>query len=301
MHSASSASCSSPRCARRPAESERICSRARRSLAAPLLLDAPVEGEPASIGVLHGLYWVVAGLAERRPLLLAIDDAHWVDEPSLQFAAYLARRLDAIPVALVVATRRGGAADELATSWAEVLSLGPLAQQEVAEVLDAAADSPADDAFVQACHQASGGNPFLLTELVRVLRENGVPFSAAGAGAVAELTPPQVARSTRAQLARLGPAAVAVAQARVVLGEDAPLDLVAELARLDRQATLDAVDALASAALFDANEPRFRHPLLRSAVAEGLSPGEREGLHRLHGKERSTVRVRQRARWIRQP
>ena len=250
------------------------------SLAAPLLLDAPVEGEPASIGVLHGLYWVVAGLAERRPLLLAIDDAHWVDEPSLQFATYLARRLDTIPVALVVATRRGGAADELATSRPDVVSLGPLAPREVAEVLDAATASPVDDAFVQACHHASGGNPFLLTELVRVLRENGVPFNAAGASAVAELTPPQVARSTRAQLARLGPAAIGVARARVVLGDDAPLDLVAELAGLSRRATLGAVDALAGAALFDATEPRFRHPLLRSAVAAGLSSTERETLHR---------------------
>ena len=59
-----------------------------------LLLGKAVE-TPAgdtSFAVLHGLYWLAANLAARRPVLIAVDDAHWADEPSLRWVAYLARR-----------------------------------------------------------------------------------------------------------------------------------------------------------------------------------------------------------------
>ena len=43
------------------------------------------EGSAPDFSVLHGLHWLVANIAERRPLLLAVDDAQWADEPSLRF------------------------------------------------------------------------------------------------------------------------------------------------------------------------------------------------------------------------
>jgi predicted ATPase len=52
---------------------------------------APLAGD-SSFAVLHGSYWLVVNLAARGPLLIAIDDAHWADEPSLRWLAYLARR-----------------------------------------------------------------------------------------------------------------------------------------------------------------------------------------------------------------
>ncbi|HEV2776506.1 MAG TPA: ATP-binding protein, partial [Solirubrobacteraceae bacterium] len=79
-------------------------------LAAPVLsasAAAPVEDAAATQGSLHGLYWLVANLSERSPLLLAVDDVHWADEPSLRFLLYLARRLEGLPVTLVLALRTG--------------------------------------------------------------------------------------------------------------------------------------------------------------------------------------------------
>ena len=56
---------------------------------------------------MHGLYWLTVSLApQRAPLLLAVDDLHWADQPSLRFAAYLARRLDDLPVRPVRVTVR---------------------------------------------------------------------------------------------------------------------------------------------------------------------------------------------------
>ena len=64
----------------------------------PLLLGRSVEASAGdtSFAVLHGLYWLAANLSAARPLLLAIDDAHWADESSLRWLTYLARRLDGL-------------------------------------------------------------------------------------------------------------------------------------------------------------------------------------------------------------
>ena len=54
---------------------------------------------------LHGLFWLMANVAGRRPLLVMVDDAQWADDASLAFLAFLARRLEDAPILLVIATR----------------------------------------------------------------------------------------------------------------------------------------------------------------------------------------------------
>lgn len=61
-------------------------------------------GDPG-FAIVHGLYWLCVNLSTRSPLALLIDDAHWLDEQSLAWIEYLARRLEALPVLVVVATR----------------------------------------------------------------------------------------------------------------------------------------------------------------------------------------------------
>jgi DNA-binding CsgD family transcriptional regulator len=260
------------------------------ALAGPVVLDWRGDAGAESLGVLHGLYWLVANLAQRQPLLLAIDDLHWADEPSQRFVAYLLRRIDSLPVALALATRPAGASAHAEAVLAEVLAAGgpdalapaPLDESAAAQLLRDVAGGPVDDRFARACRQASGGNPFLLSELVRALRAEGVPFTARGAERVGEITPPQVARVARARLTRLDPRAQALAHAVVVLGDDAPLELASELANVDRAVAATAADELVAAGLIDSQRLlRFRHPLLRSAVAATLTLAERERSHRV--------------------
>ena len=75
--------------------------------AGPLLLGKSIEASAGdkSFAVLHGLYWLAANLSVDRPLLLAVDDAHWADEPSVRWLTYLARRLEGLMVVLLVALR----------------------------------------------------------------------------------------------------------------------------------------------------------------------------------------------------
>ena len=88
--------------------------RRKRLLAGAAAPAAAVFGDPdaradggvgASFAALHGLFWLVLGLAEEGPLLLAVDDLHWSDRPSLLFLAYLARRLESQPIMMLAGLR----------------------------------------------------------------------------------------------------------------------------------------------------------------------------------------------------
>ena len=97
----------------------------------------------SSFAVLHGLHWLSANLAARRPLLMAIDDAHRADAPSLRFLHFLLARLDDLPIAIVLGAphveRRAG--DELlagltADAGADVVRLRPLSADAVARLVE---------------------------------------------------------------------------------------------------------------------------------------------------------------------
>ena len=70
-------------------------------------LEVAGPGDNPSFATLHGLYWLTANLATTAALVLAIDDAQWADRPSLRFLSHLVRRLEGLPVLVVLAVRTG--------------------------------------------------------------------------------------------------------------------------------------------------------------------------------------------------
>src|SRR5258705_13865411 len=97
----------------------------------------PVEDD-VRYATMHGLYWMVANLG--GPLVLAVDDAHWADAPSLRWLAHLAARVDGLPVALLLAVRSGpdepAVLDELRAGPAcTALRLGPLGGEATAALV----------------------------------------------------------------------------------------------------------------------------------------------------------------------
>ena len=106
-------------------------------------------GEGASFAALHGLYWLVLNLAEQGPLLLAVDDLHWCDRPSLLFFAYLARRLEGQPILLLAGLREAepgtdpALLGELAHDPAAArVRPGPLSEAAVATVIEERLGAP---------------------------------------------------------------------------------------------------------------------------------------------------------------
>lgn len=150
---------------------------------AALVLLAAEHGEEGAdaFGILHGLYWVVVGLATETPLVLFVDDVQWADRPSLRFLVHLARRLEGTSAALVVGLRTGEleAPDELledlcSADGARIVRPAPLSEGAVVAVVRGELAADADDQFCRACHQATGGNPFYLRELLRALAAESV-------------------------------------------------------------------------------------------------------------------------------
>ncbi len=251
----------------------------------------------AEHGLVHGLYWLTANLAAGGPVALLVDDAHWADAQSLHFLAYLGQRLQGLGTLVVVAGRvsepggESGLIDRLAavpgavTVAPRALSLGAAAQL----LTRPGHGGPLPEApFVTACHEVTGGNPLLLRELAKALREEGVAPTAQGARRAREIGPAPVSRSLTLTLTRLGEEATRVARSVAVLGDDARATHVARLARLSLASAVEAADALARAGVFARGDrAAFAHPIQRAAVYEELEPGERSLAH--HAAARVTA------------
>jgi DNA-binding CsgD family transcriptional regulator len=242
------------------------------ALAAPVVLPDEPAGPDASFGVLHGLYWLVAALAERRPQLFVVDDLHWADAASARFVEFLANRLAELPVLLLAAERTGGRLR--AAPGVRSVRLAPLSLAATAEVL-AKREGPASEEFVQACHRATGGNPLLIRRLADALPDH----AADDADAVASHGPYAVADAVAESLVRLGDGPADLARCVAVL-ETAPLVAAARLAEIEVEEASELSEMLVRAGILrDARPLAFEHALVREAVLSGMSAAERERLH----------------------
>jgi DNA-binding CsgD family transcriptional regulator len=254
------------------------------------LVSVPSSASPSldpSFAALHGLYWLTANLAERSPLLIAVDDAHWADAASLRFLVFLAGRLQGLRAMLLVGLRRfePEAPGELigalaAEDCSRVMRLAPLTEAGTDAVVRSRLEVEPAEGFSAACHRATGGNPQLIRELLVALAAEGIEPTPAGAEHVANLRADRIAGSVLARLGRVGVGAVHVAQAIAVLGRGAALDLVAELAGLPAQEAASAVDALVALEVLALGDPvTFVHPIVRAAVYADLGSAERGAAH----------------------
>jgi DNA-binding CsgD family transcriptional regulator len=246
---------------------------------------APPDAQPAHT-VLHGLYWLIANLAEEGPLALLVDDLHWADASSLRLLEFVGRRLHGLPVLVVGATRTGepGADLELLSALgggpaARVLRPAPLSAAAAARLLAASFGDDPEQPFVDASLAATGGNPLLLRELGRAAAEAGISGRAGEVDQLDAIGSADLVAAVGRRLAALGPDAVAVAHAAAVLGGRATREDLAALARLEPAATTAAADRLARAAVLEPGGWTFVHPLVREAAQAGIAPGARADLH----------------------
>jgi DNA-binding CsgD family transcriptional regulator len=237
--------------------------------------------------LLHGLHWVAANIAERQPLLLAIDDAHTGDEASLRALLYTAERIEDLPLAVVLAARPrpasaggGDALTALSTHPAtRRLDLAPLSEEAIATIVRARLPE-ADDAFCAACARATGGNPFFTRELLVALASADLAPDAMDAEAVEEVGPATIARAVAVRLERCSPSAAPLAQALAVAGDGVELAHAAALAGVDEATAAQAVGELADVDILQsASASAFVHPIVRQSVYLGIPAPRRERMH----------------------
>ena len=235
----------------------------------------------------HGLYWLTANLAERSPMLIAVDDVHWCDSPSLQFLVYLARRLGGMPVLLLATVRIGDPlvdqptfAELASGAGVQVIRPAPLSADGVGRLVRLGLGPAAEVSFIEACRTASGGVPFLVGELVEVLRADGVAPTAEAAAHVTDVGPPSVARATMRRLSRLSPSAGPVTRAVAVLGRQVRLDRISALAGVGDGEVRAVIDGLIEMDVLVPGPPvGFAHPLVHRSVYEDIPAAERAELH----------------------
>jgi DNA-binding CsgD family transcriptional regulator len=281
-----------PFLARLPAEERAGLLAGAAALAAPLFDPARLAAEPGtdvSLATLHGLYWLTANLATQRPLLLAVDDLHWCDPPSLRWLAYLLPRMEELSLLIVVGLRRGEPGEDpgllgqiVSDPLATVIRPAPLSTDAAARLVRETVSPAAEDAFCATCHEETGGNPLLLRELVHAIAAEGLAPIEVNVRRLRELEARAGSRAVSVRLSRLPREATSLAQAVAILGDDADPRHAATLAGLDEQ---QAVDATAALIRIDVLRPQprlgFVHPLVRTAVYETLTPLERDAGHAL--------------------
>lgn len=239
-----------------------------------------------SFAVLHGLYWLTVNLTGDGPVLLSVDDVQWCDGASLRFLGYLVKRLEGLPVLVVMTVRTGE--PQTADGLLADLLLEPFATVLQPQALSVAATgslvrtrlADADEGFVAICHRTTSGNPLLLRQLVRALESEGVPPDVVHADTVRAVGSRAVASLVMLRLRRMPPAAFEVARAVAFIGPDADLPTIAALAQLPDEQAAEALDLLSrSEILADRRPLRFVHPLVQDAVYNDVSPGDRALRH----------------------
>jgi DNA-binding CsgD family transcriptional regulator len=262
-------------------------------LARPLFEEVPdrAAADDRLFARFHGLHWLCARLADERPLALLVDDAHWADEHSLRFLAYLEARIEEIPACAILAVRTGetAAASEALTALMESPQLAPvrpssLSPAAVAQLVRDCLGENTDDEVCAECARTTGGNPLLTRQLISALEERG--GEDVDIDTIAAIGPPSVARFVADRLRRRSPAAEAVAQTLAILGDDASLADAAEVAGVDRRAAAEAVDALIEAELlYPGLPPRFVHPIIQQALHDSIPPAKQVQLHLAAARE----------------
>jgi RNA polymerase sigma factor (sigma-70 family) len=230
---------------------------------------------PAPNGFLVGL--AVLGLlseaAKERPMLIAVDDALWLDRSSAQVLAFVARRLLAEQIVLLFATRQ---VDNFLSGLPELL-VSPLGHLEARALLESVLPAPFDESVLERIVAETRGNPLALLELPRELTPKTL---AGGFGLPAAMSlSASIEDSFTRRLATLsnGARRLLLLAATDPVGDPTILWRAAEWLGIPASVadTVEADDLLVL-------RPRvvFRHPLVRSALYRAATPHERREAHR---------------------
>lgn len=252
------------------------------------LLAIPLEGGPAppdlppgqiraaTIAALTG--WA-RRLASARPLLLLLEDAHWIDATTLELMSRLVADAADVPLLIVITAR-----PEFASPWsgrAEVGTIGldRLNSRDCETLAREVAGTTAERRTVAEIVARSDGNPLFIEEL-------GVAVS--DAGAAASGVPDSLQSSLMARLDRLGDAK-RTAQICSVLGRRFARPLLTHVApmapdRLDVNLALLVENDVIRPLGFGESRYEFKHALVRDAAYESLLRAERRNLHNACGR-----------------
>ena len=265
--------------------------------------DAGSDADSERFLILEGVARLLAAVSASTPVVLVLDDLHWVDAASLQLLRHLVA--SGIPMAVtIVGTFResdlsrshplvGLLADLRREPSVDRLDLVGFDDLEILDLMGAAAGHEmADDgvALAHALRRETAGNPFFLVEVLRHLAETGAFAQDADGRWVLsddldDLGLPSSIREVVAQrIARLGePTEKALALAAVI-GRDFDVDVLTTLVDTDEDTLLDLLDGAITAGIVAEPEQqygryRFVHALIQHTLYQDLGTARRQRAH----------------------
>ena len=266
---------------------------------ATLRADPPV-GDAGALRRLGGSadfrYWVVRDLqaaiqtaASQTPVAILLEDIHWADNATLLAVRSLAATQPDAPVLWVLTARTGAggpAVRETLTALehgdARFLRLAPMTPGAVTHIVQDAVRANADVSLLGLADKAHG-NPFLLTELLRGLDEEGrLDIDRGCAVATGDTLPRRLSNTMQQRLDQLSDTAGQVVRVAAVLPDRFSVRLLAAMLERRPAALVAAVEEAVRADLLveDGDQMRFRHDLLREATRQSLPQSLRRALER---------------------
>jgi DNA-binding CsgD family transcriptional regulator len=239
--------------------------------------------------LLHDIQALLEEAALRDPLLICLDDLQWASVSCATAMRQLPPRLAALPVAWLMAFRpnqgnpdvRRAKAD-LLDAGAAAISLQPLERGAVAELAADILGGQPDQRVLEAAERVHG-NPFLLVELFRGFRDEGIVAVASGqATLLDDRVPARVAETIQQRLTRMSEDAEQLAILAGSLGRRFSLHDLAALADRSIQQVLGPVSELLHADVFSDHDHllSFGHDLIREAVRLSVPSSLRRALDR---------------------
>jgi DNA-binding CsgD family transcriptional regulator len=225
--------------------------------------------------LLQDIQALIEEAALRDPLLICLDDLHWGGDGCAVAMRQLPQRLASLPVGWVMAFRPDqglppvqSAKDQLEDAGAEMVRLGPLRREAVAEIATDVLGAEPDEELLRKAERVHG-NPFLLIEFFRGLQDDRIVTVESGRARLLEdRLPRRVGDNMRGRLLRMSPTADRLATLASALGRRFSVDDLAEMTRMPIADLLDPIKELIQADIFieSGGWLAFGHDLIREAV-----------------------------------
>ncbi|MCU0306868.1 MAG: AAA family ATPase [Thermoleophilia bacterium] len=241
-------------------------------------LGVPPPGGDARLRAHRALRTLLGRLGSERPLVLMLDDLQWADPGTIRAVAHLVRRPATPAILLVLALRPAQVPPELRVLLDGALRDGRLDRLDLAPLSRAEADALAGAPVDDAVWRDAGGNPFYLLELGRTAGRARRPGGEPDLG-----VPPRVAAALAGEIAAVDGPLRGLLDGAAVAGDPFEIEVAAAAAGLDEDAALEALDGLLERDLVRSTGAprrfRFRHPIVRRAVATVAGEGWRIAAH----------------------
>jgi DNA-binding SARP family transcriptional activator len=260
----------------------------------------PLEGEGARFRLFEAARSFLRNAAEGRPLVVALDDLHAADEPSLLLLRFVARGLEDSRLLIVGAYRDVDPTlrDPLTSAIAELvrephttqIALGGLSTDNIAEYVELSTGTAPGPGLAEAIHAETEGNALFVSETVQLLAAEGRVE-----GADAHLTiPPGVRAVIGRRVARLSDPCNEMLVAASIMGRELGIDALTEVSGLGSKQLMEVLnEAMAERVLDDVpgapGRVRFSHVLIRDTLYDELTAARRMQLHREVGEALETA------------